>query len=47
MMAIVGAKEQEANALSIRTRAAGELGAIPVDEVIARLTTAISSHGNF
>ncbi|MGD1941424.1 MAG: threonine--tRNA ligase [Leptolyngbyaceae cyanobacterium] len=47
VMAIVGAKEQEANALSIRTRAAGELGAIPVDEVIERLTSAIANHGNF
>ncbi|MGD1928603.1 MAG: threonine--tRNA ligase [Leptolyngbyaceae cyanobacterium] len=47
VMAIVGAKEQEANALSIRTRAAGELGAIPVDEVMARLTRAISNHGDF
>jgi threonyl-tRNA synthetase len=47
VMAIVGAKEQEANALSIRTRAAGELGAIPVDEVIERLEQAIASHGDF
>jgi len=47
VMAIVGAKEQEANALSIRTRAEGELGAIPVDEVMERLKTAIASHGNF
>ncbi|NEQ42156.1 MAG: threonine--tRNA ligase [Leptolyngbya sp. SIOISBB] len=47
VMAIVGAKEQAANALSIRTRAEGELGAIPVDEVIARLKTAVSEHGNF
>ena len=47
VMAIVGAKEQEANALSIRTRAAGELGAIPVDEVMERLTSAIANHGDF
>ncbi|MEM1291190.1 MAG: threonine--tRNA ligase [Cyanobacteria bacterium P01_H01_bin.162] len=47
VMAVVGAKEQEANALSIRTRAAGELGAIPVDEVMARLTSAIANHGDF
>ncbi|RZM81814.1 threonine--tRNA ligase [Leptolyngbya iicbica] len=47
VMAIVGAKEQEANALSIRTRAEGELGVIPVDEVIERLQTALTSHGNF
>ncbi|MDB9526568.1 threonine--tRNA ligase [Oscillatoria sp. CS-180] len=47
VMAIVGAKEQEANALSIRTRAAGELGVIPVDEVIERLQAAIAAHGDF
>ncbi|MEL6398148.1 MAG: threonine--tRNA ligase [Cyanobacteria bacterium J06626_4] len=47
VMAIVGAKEQEANALSIRTRAAGELGAILVDEVMERLTSAIANHGDF
>lgn len=47
IMAIVGAKEQEANALSIRTRAAGELGVIAIDEVIERLQVAIASHGNF
>ncbi|MEM1310141.1 MAG: threonine--tRNA ligase, partial [Cyanobacteria bacterium P01_H01_bin.153] len=47
VMAVVGAKEQEANALSIRTRADGELGVIPVGEVIERLKTALSEHGNF
>jgi len=47
VMAIVGVKEQEANALSIRTRAAGELGAIPVDEVIDRMEQAIATHGDF
>lgn len=47
VMAVVGAKEVEANALSIRTRAAGELGALPVAEVTQRLTTANQSHGNF
>ena len=47
VMAVVGAKEQEANALSIRTRAAGELGALPVDEVIERIVGAISNHSDF
>jgi threonyl-tRNA synthetase len=47
VMAVVGAKEVEANALSIRTRASGELGALPVDEVIQRLKTANQEHGNF
>ena len=47
VMAIVGAKEQEANTLSIRTRAAGELGSVPVDEVVARMVNAIAAHSNF
>lgn len=47
IMAVVGEKEREANALSIRTRASGELGAIPVPEVIKRIVETISSQGNF
>jgi threonyl-tRNA synthetase len=47
VMAVIGAKEVEANSLSIRTRASGELGAIPVPEVIERLKKAIESYGNF
>jgi threonyl-tRNA synthetase len=47
VMAVVGAKEVEANSLSIRTRAAGELGAISVTEVCDRLKTANAEHGNF
>ncbi len=47
VMAVIGAKEVEANALSIRTRAAGELGAIPVNEVLARLKAANENHANF
>lgn len=47
VMAVIGAKEVEANALSIRTRAQGELGAIGVDEVIERMTAAIAEHGSF
>jgi threonyl-tRNA synthetase len=47
VMAVVGAKEVEANALSIRTRASGELGAISVPEVLERLKIANDSHGNF
>ncbi|MGC9503680.1 threonine--tRNA ligase [Baaleninema sp.] len=47
VMAIVGAKEQEANSLSIRTRASGELGSMPIDEVIEKLTDAIESRGDF
>ncbi len=47
VMAVVGAKEQEAEALNIRTRAQGELGSLAVPEVINRLVAAISSHGQF
>ena len=47
LMAVVGAKEQEANALSIRTRAEGELGLLSVDEVTARLVKAIATKATF
>jgi threonyl-tRNA synthetase len=47
VMAVIGAKEVEANQLSIRTRAAGELGAIAVDEVIAKLLAAIGDRSRF
>ena len=47
VMAIVGAKEQESNSLSIRTRAVGELGAISVNEVLERMMTAIATNSNF
>lgn len=47
VMAVVGAKELEENTLSIRTRAGGELGAIPVAEVIDKLKEAIASHSDF
>ncbi|ANV86563.1 threonine--tRNA ligase [Picosynechococcus sp. PCC 7117] len=47
VMAIAGAKEVEANSLSIRTRASGELGAIPMEEVVQRLVEANMSHINF
>jgi threonyl-tRNA synthetase len=47
VMAVVGAKEVESNSLSIRTRASGELGAIPVATVLERLTSAIANYTNF
>jgi threonyl-tRNA synthetase len=47
VMAVIGAKEVESSCLNIRTRAAGELGAISVDEVITKMAEAISNHGNF
>ena len=47
VMAIVGAKELEANTLSIRTRSSGELGSLPVAEVLERLKTANENHTQF
>jgi len=47
VMAIVGEKEVESNSLNIRTRASGELGAIPVTEVIERMKQAIVNYSNF
>ncbi len=47
VMAVVGDKELEANTLSIRTRASGELGEIEASEVTEKLTNAITNHTNF
>lgn len=47
VMAVVGAKEVEANSLSIRTRANGELGTISVAEVLEKMQTAIANCDNF
>ena len=47
VMSVVGDQEVADNTLSIRTRASGELGAIAIEEVISKLTTAIWEHSNF
>ncbi len=47
VMAVVGAKEVETNSLSIRTRASGDLGSIPVTEVIEKTKNAIANFANF
>lgn len=47
VMAVIGAKEVESNSLSIRTRASGELGSIPVDEVMEKMKQAIANFENF
>ena len=47
VMAIVGAKEMEANSLSIRTRADGELGALELATVIDRAVKANGDRTNF
>jgi threonyl-tRNA synthetase len=46
-MAVVGAKEVESDSLSIRTRASGELGAIPVAEVLEKMQHANTNRENF
>ncbi|MGJ5674521.1 MAG: threonine--tRNA ligase [Nostochopsis sp.] len=47
IMAVIGAKEVETNSLSIRTRANGELGTIPVDEVLDKIKEAIKNFEKF
>lgn len=47
VMAVVGAKEVEANQLSIRTRAGGELGTMAVAEVIEKMKVANGDKTNF
>lgn len=47
VMAVIGAKEVENNSLSIRTRASGELGTIPVAEVMEKMKQAIANFENF
>jgi threonyl-tRNA synthetase len=47
VMAVVGAREAEARALSVRTYAAGELGAMPAEEVIARAAAAAAGKADF
>ncbi|KAF3886380.1 MULTISPECIES: threonine--tRNA ligase [Nostocales] len=47
VMAVVGAKEVESNTLSIRTRASGELGTMPVSEVLDKMKDAIAKYENF
>ena len=47
VMAVIGTKEVESNALNIRTRASGELGALPVAEVVERMKQAIATYSDF
>ncbi len=44
-LCVVGQKEAEAGALGVRSRDAGELGAIPVEEFIARVQKESASRG--
>jgi len=47
VMAVVGDKEREAEALNIRTRAGGELGVMAVAEVKTKIVQAMASHQPF
>jgi len=47
VMAVVGAKEMESNSLSVRTRADGELGMMPLADAVERLKEAIANYRNF
>jgi threonyl-tRNA synthetase len=44
VMGVVGAQEVESNTVSVRTRQNGELGAIPVAELMDKMTGAIANH---
>ncbi|MBP5971838.1 threonine--tRNA ligase [Brasilonema sp. CT11] len=46
VMGVVGAKEVETNSLSIRTRTSGELGTVPVSEVLDKMKQAIANYDN-
>ncbi|NEP50746.1 MAG: threonine--tRNA ligase, partial [Moorea sp. SIO3C2] len=47
VMSVIGAKEVEANSLNIRTRAAGELGMMPIDHVVEKMEQANRNRENF
>ncbi len=47
VVGVVGANEVENSTISIRTRVAGELGAMSVDEVVKRMVTAIADFSDF
>jgi threonyl-tRNA synthetase len=47
VVGVVGANEVENGTISIRTRVAGELGAMGVEAVVTRMVTAIANFGDF
>jgi threonyl-tRNA synthetase len=46
VMGIIGGQEVEANRVSVRTRASGDLGAMPVTEMIEKISRAIGDREN-
>jgi threonyl-tRNA synthetase len=47
VMSVVGAKEAEGGTLSVRLYGGEDLGALPVEEVAARIQAANESRGGF
>jgi threonyl-tRNA synthetase len=47
VVGVVGANEMESGTMSVRTRADGELGAMPVAEVVERLLQSINTYQKF
>ncbi len=47
VMSVIGDKEVDAESLNIRTRVSGELGAMPVPEVLSKLGDAIATYSAF
>ncbi len=45
-MLVVGAKEKEAGTVAVRTRGGVDLGTMPVDEFVAKITAQIKSRSN-
>jgi len=46
-MLIVGPKEEEAGQVAVRSRTAGDLGGMPVEEVLEKLEKEVSTRGQF
>jgi threonyl-tRNA synthetase len=47
VVGVVGANEVENSTISIRTRIAGELGAMSVDAVVTRMVDSIANFSDF
>ena len=43
LMAIIGESEMEAGSMTVRARGKGDLGILPVDEVLAMMTTLVAT----
>jgi threonyl-tRNA synthetase len=45
-MLVVGDRELETNTVAVRTRGGEDLGSMPVEELVARMTEEIASRGH-